>query len=188
MIETIIVISVTALVLTVIVDSILTFYRSNTNTLEQTYQVESARRGVDLATRDIREAAYSDNGSFPIVSTCTSTLTFYSDTDRDYSAEQIRFYLEGSLLKRGVINATGSPHTYNAADEQVTILSEYVRNISQGVPVFRYFTASSTEIAAGATTTLLSYITIDLIVNVDVNRLPGEFTLHSTAAARNLKQ
>lgn len=186
-VEMLVVIAVTAIVIAVITNSILSFYRANTNTLEQAVQVDEARRGVDRMVRDLREAAYADDGTYPLVAMSSTSVTFYSDVDRDYSAERVRYWLSGSVLRKGVVNATGTPPAYNSADEQVSVISEYVRNSAQGVSVFRYFNASSTEVTAGTATTSIAYVQMNLVINVDQYRLPGEFTLRSNAAFRNLK-
>lgn len=185
--EMLVVVSVSSLVMGMIVASILYFYRSNTNTLEQALQIESARKGITQAVRDIREATYGDDGSYPIAAFATSSLTFYSDVDRDSSTERIRYFLQGSTFKKGVINPTGSPAVYNPATEEISIVSEYTRNGDQNIPIFRYYTASSTEITTFATTTGIAFISINLVVNVNPARLPGEFTLKSSATLRNLK-
>ena len=186
LVEMLIVIGITTTVTLVVMNAILTFYRLNTNTFEQTVQVDQARKGIEYVVRDLREAAYADDGSFPVVAAGTTSVTFYSDTDRDVSAEKVRYFLSGTTLKKGVVNATGTPPAYTDA-EQISTVAEYVRNAEQGIPVFRYYNASSTEVAAGATTTSIVFVTVDLVVNVDVNRLPGQFTLHSSATLRNLK-
>lgn len=186
LVEMIIVIGITLSVMLVVMNSVLTFYRLNTNTFEQTVQVDQARRGVEYLVRDVREAAYADDGAFPIIATGTTSVSFYSDTDRDASAERIRYFLDGTTLKKGVTNAVGSPPAYTDT-EQISTVAEYIRNAQQNIPVFRFYNASSTEVAAGATTSAVRFITVDLVVNVDVNRLPGQFTLHSSAMIRNLK-
>jgi hypothetical protein len=94
------------LILVVVMNSILMFYRANTNTFEEAVQIDEARKGIDKMGRDIRELAYSDNGSYPIVSTATSSFSFYSDVDRDASTELVRYYLVGSILYKGVTKAT----------------------------------------------------------------------------------
>ena len=86
-IEAIVVVAVFGFVMIIIVSSLLSFYRSNTYTLEQAFAVNSARKGIETAVRDLREAAYSDEGSYPIVSIATSSVEFYSDIDRDDSVE-----------------------------------------------------------------------------------------------------
>lgn len=186
LLEVVIVVGITSIVLGIITGSVLSFYKSNTNTLEQAIQVDSARKGVEYLVRDLREAGFADDGSFPIIQNSSTSISFYSDVDRDFSVEKIRYFLEGTTLKKGITNAVGSPPLYTGT-EQVTAVSEYIRNIEQGIPVFRYYTATSTEIASGANPTNISFVTLDLVVNVDVNRLPGQFTLHSSATIRNLR-
>ncbi len=186
LVEMIVVIGVTSLVMVMVTDTVLTFYRANTNTLEQAIQVDNARKGVEYLVRDLREAAYADDGSFPIVANGSTSISFYSDIDRDASVEKVRYFIDGTNLKKGTTNAAGSPPTYTGT-EQVTLIAEYIRNTAQSIPVFRYYNASSTEVAAGATSTTISFVSVDLVVNVDVNRLPGQFTLHSSATIRNLK-
>lgn len=186
LLEVVIVVGITSIVLGIITGSVLSFYKSNTNTLEQAIQVDSARKGVEYLVRDLREAGFADDGSFPIIQNSSTSISFYSDVDRDFSVEKIRYFLEGTTLKKGVTNAVGSPPLYTGT-EQVTAVSEYIRNIEQGIPVFRYYTATSTEITSGANPTNISFVTLDLVVNVDVNRLPGQFTLHSSATIRNLR-
>lgn len=181
------VVAMATVVLGAVVASILYFYRANTNTFEQGIQVESARRGVEFAMRDIREITYGDDGAYPILSFSTSSFSFYSDVDRDESVERIRYFLEGASFKKEVTNATGSPPSY-ASPEQASTISEYVQNASQGLPVFRYYNASSTEITAFSTTTSIIYITMTLVVNVNPDRLPGEFTLRSAATLRNFAE
>ncbi len=181
-----VVIATSTIVIAIVIDSVLMFYRTNTTTFEQAVQVDNARRGNEYLVRDVREAAYADDGSFPLVQMGTSSLTFYSDTDRDSSAEKIRYFLQGTSLMKGVVNATGSPPSYGGI-ETTSSIAEYIRNNEQGIPVFRYYTTDATEVAAGEATTSISFVTVDLVVNVDVNRLPGQFTLHSSATLRNLK-
>jgi Tfp pilus assembly protein PilW len=186
-VEMLVVIATSALVLGSITASILTFYRTNTNTLEQAVQVDEARRGVDRLVRDLREAAYADDGSYPLVALSSTSVTFYSDIDRDASVERIRYWLDGSVLRKGITEATGTPPAYTSG-EQVSVISEYVRNSTQGLPVFTYRNASSTEVAAGTATSTIVSVGAQIVVNVNQDRLPGEFTLRSTATFRNLTQ
>ena len=187
MIEMLTVIATSSIVLVIVSNAILTFYRGNVNTFEQAVQVDQGRKGVDSFVRDVREATYADDGTFPLVSMGTSTLTFYSDIDKDSSVERVSYYLSGTSFYRSVTEATGSPATYPATPTSVRTLSNYARNSSQGIPVFKFFTASSTQVSPGSATSSISFVTIDLVINVDTNRLPGEFTIHSSGTFRNLQ-
>ncbi|HEX8591654.1 MAG TPA: type II secretion system protein, partial [Candidatus Paceibacterota bacterium] len=71
------------------------FYKSNAFLLEQNAALDNARRGIREAVVAIREASYGDDGSYPIASAATSSLTFYSDFDRDDSVEKEQYVLQG---------------------------------------------------------------------------------------------
>jgi prepilin-type N-terminal cleavage/methylation domain-containing protein len=186
-IETLVVISVFAIIMMAITSSVLYFYRSNTNAVEQAFAVNSARKGIEFMVRDIREAIYSDEGSYPIISFSPNSFYFYSDIDRDNSIERIRYFLENSNLKKGVTDSTGDPPVYLDANENVSVVSDSVRNIEQSSPVFAYFDDKGSEITNFASTTDVAFVMVNLIVNINPNRLPNEFTLRSSATLRNLK-
>ena len=167
--------------------SVLFFYRANTSSIEQAYQIESARRGIDLLVRDLREATYADDGSYLLAAIATSSLTFYADTDRDSSIEKIRYTLSGQQLWRNVTDSAGSPPTYTGASATSSV-SDYVRNFGQNRPLFRYYDGTGAEIVNFATGIAdVRSVSVDLVVNVVPVRAPGDFTLQSSATIRNLR-
>lgn len=89
-------------------------------------------------------------------------------------------------LKKGVIKPTGLPVEYPAGQEQVSIISSYIRN---SPPIFEYFDADSNKIeeypARLVDTKLMK---VFLVVNVDPNRPPQNFELESYVQPRNLKE
>lgn len=187
LIEAIITVAVFAVVSVMIIGAITFLYRANSNAIEQAFALASARKGVDKMVQDIREAAYSDEGRFPVQSISTNEFVFYSDTDRDLYVERIRYFLDGTDLKKGVLDPTGVPPTYNPANEVVTVVADNVRNIDQSTPVFRYFNDSGTEILSALSILDVSFVQTKVIVNVNPLRLPEEFTLYSSVTIRNLK-
>jgi len=52
--------------------------------------------------------------------------------------EKVRYFVEGTALKQGVVEPTGDPSGYTGL-EVVTNVSQNIRNISQEVDTFRYF-------------------------------------------------
>ncbi len=186
LIETVAVIAITALVFAAVSWAIVSFYRANGYIIHQAYAVDSARKGIEVMTREIREAAYSDTGAYPIVSAGDTEFIFYSDINRDSSIERVRYFLDGSNFKRGVIEASGEPLVYNPANESVSILSEYVRN-TPSQPVFTFYDSSGKEIANPINVADITLVGTRLVVNAVEGRAPEEFTLRSTAQIRNLK-
>jgi hypothetical protein len=186
-VEMLITVACFAIVMVAVTESILFFYRANTSSIEQAYQIESARRGINVLMGDLREATHADDGSYPLSSIASSSIVFYVDTDHDASVERIRYVLEGEKLFRVVTDAVGTPATYTGPSATST-MSDYVRNVEQGRQLFRYYGKNGGEITdfAGGIANVRS-VTISLVVNVVPIRAPGDFTLQSSATFRNLR-
>lgn len=187
LIESIVVITISTVAMLAVMSSVLYFYRTNANAIEQAFALSSARKGVEYLVRDIREATYSEEGSFPVIAMNQNEFYFYSDTDKDSAVERIRYYLEGIVLKREVTEPTGSPLTYSSANAVTSVVSEDVRNAEEGTTIFRYYDKSGVEITDYGDITDVVLVDVTLIININPVRLPEEFTLRSTAALRNLR-
>jgi type II secretory pathway pseudopilin PulG len=185
-VEMLVTIATFAIIMIVIVNSVLLFYRANSVALQQSFQIESARRGIELMVRDLREATYGDDGTFPLASIASTSITFYSDTDRDNAIERIHYELSDNALFRSVAEPAGNPPSYTSAAATSTV-SDYVRNTEEAVPVFRYYNASGVEIENYDEIIDVVSVTVALVVNVQPIRAPEEFTLRSSATLRNLR-
>lgn len=186
LIETLVTLGIFALVMTAVVSSILMFYRANTSSLEQSYQIDSARRGIESLVQDLREATHGDDGAYPLGQIASSSITFFSDVDSDSTVERISYSLLGTRLARGTLDSSGTPPVYlgSAATSSV---SEYVRNREEGQSLFRYFDADGEEITDYSRVGDVRFVEITLVVNVQPIRAPEEFTLRSSATLRNLR-
>ncbi len=93
-------------------------------------------------------------------------------------------------FKKGVIEPVGNPPVYPKDQEKITTLSRYVQNNidSPQKYVFKYFDINGNEIieypARAEETHLMQ---IFLIINVEPNRDPEDYTLESKVQLRNLK-
>lgn len=188
LIETVMAIAISTLILGSFVASISIFYRSNKYTLEQAFAVNSARRGVEQMMKDIRKVSYSDEGSYPVISMTTSSFSFYSNVDTDAYAEKVRYFLEGTNLKKGIVDSSGTPLSYNDNNEVISIISDNVRNNTQSVVLFSYYNASGTPVTNTASTTDIIFITADIIVNVNPLNIVNDFRLRSSATMRNIRE
>lgn len=183
-IEMIVYIAIFTMVMGAATGLVVYFYRTNSYIIQQSYAVESARKGIEIVTREIREATYSDTGAYPVVDAQAQSFSFYSDVDKDDNIEKVRYFLDGTNFKRGEMKATGKPLVYEPANEVIKIISDNVRTGASDV--FTYYDASSTEITLPATITDIKLVKTDLVINIDPNRAPGEFTLSSSSQLRNL--
>lgn len=186
LIETVVSVSIFTMIMVVVVTSVLFFYRANSSSLEQSYQIDSARRGVEFLTRDIREATHGDDGSYPVSAIGPTSLTFYSDTDLDQDVEQITYTLSGTTLSRTVKEPSGTPSSYPGLGT-TTPVSLYVRNGEESQSIFRYYDGAGSEITNYQEVGEVRFVSINLIVNILPVRAPEEFTLRSSATLRNLR-
>ena len=184
LIETIITIAIFILAMGAVTGFIVTTYRIYGYTWQQVNAIAEARRGVETMVKEIREAMPGDDGSFIIERADDFEFIFFSNIDGDESIERVRYFVQGTYFKKGAINPTGWPIQYTLADEDIIILSRYVRNLP---PIFRYFDGQGIELAAPARLRDTKVMRVRLIINVNPYRLPDDFYLESDVQIRNLK-
>lgn len=191
LVEIIVVVALFTIVMLGIFNGVTSFYHFNAYTMAQAYQVNFARQGTEQMVRDLREMTYADNGAFPLVIMEKNKVGFYSDIDRDNSVEYIEYSFSTTTtsLTKKIFNATGTPAVYRATSTPDTsvVLSEYVQNGIQNIPVFMYYDMNGALAATATPVTNIRYVTVTVIVNIDPVRDPGQFMLTSSAALRNLK-
>lgn len=186
LIETVMTIAIFTIVSLLLSYSIANFYKTNAYSIEQGAAISSARRAVEVLVQDIREATYSDEGGYPIISMDANTLYFYSDTDHDNNVERIRFFFNGDTFIKGVTNSAGNPLTYTAQPESEIIIAEDVRNPALTTSVFHYYDDTGTEILDYNDVLDVRFVEMNIIININPQRLPNDFYLNSSAALRNL--
>ena len=188
LVEMLIAIAIYTILMFAITNSITTFYRYNAYALEQANEVDNARRGVTQWNRDVKEMTTGEDGTWPMAISGEHRLGYYSDTDQDDSVEYVEYILASTTLRKFTYNPTGSPATYDfTTPDSVEILSEYVQNINQATSTFFYFDNNGTQLASTSPIINIRYIQMQVIVNIDPDRNPGEFMLRSSLAPRNLK-
>ncbi len=187
LIETIIWVAVFTMAMAAMVQSLLSFYRANTYTLEQAQAVSDARRAIERVVQVMREADYGSDGAYPIVSMSTTSITFYADIDQDPQVERVRYFIASTTLSRGVVEPTGDPVAYTAG-ETISPVASFIRNIEQGIVAFTYYDAAGAVVNDLARVRDVRFIRMNAVVNVSPARLPNELTLRSSATLRNLKE
>ena len=186
-VETLVVVAITSLVGVLLASGLAFFYRTNAFVFEQSAAIDSARKGIEFAMRDLREASYGDDGAYPFLDAATSSVTFFADIDSDPSVEKVRYMLLGSTLHRGVTSPAGNPPSYANQPEATSTIAGFVRNFSFETSVFRYFDANGVELVPPLNVADVVSVSATVIVNIDANRAPDEFILTGSATLRNLR-
>jgi prepilin-type N-terminal cleavage/methylation domain-containing protein len=188
LVEMVVVIAITTVLMLIITNTVLMLYESNAHLIAQANEVDAARRALTTWTQDARQMLFSDNGAWPIAIMEPHRMGFYSNVDGDAAVEYVIYQVSSSTLRKFVYKPTGNPPVYSTSTPNaVFIFSEHVHNISQGTTTFRYFDTNGNELATGGLLSAVRFVQIQLIVNVDPARAPGEFLLRASVAPRNIK-
>lgn len=185
LLETLMWVGIFTIVFGAVTSATLSFYRANRYTLGQAFAVSSGQRGLNDMMRVIREAAYASDGAYPIISMAADQFSFYADVDADASIEKIRYFLQGTTLVEGIVDASGDPPAYTGAEATSTI-AEYIRNIEQATSTFRYYDQNGALMTDFSKVADVRFVTVNLIVDTDTTQLPPNMTLRSSAGIRNL--
>lgn len=189
--EIVIVISLFILSVFVVMSFLIQTYQANRFTDEQNEAINQAKKGINTMLKEIREALPADNGDYPIHNAQNQSFTFYGDIDIDGAVEKVRYFLDGTDLKRGMIEPSGLPVTYNPADEQLSIVSKYVRNGAS--PIFYYYNGNwpgdsvNNPLPTPADTDQIKLIRLYLKINYNPMLAPDDFILETNVQIRNLK-
>lgn len=173
-----------------ITELLLSSFRFKDIVWEQLSTQNEGRRVVQDFVNELRTAAASSIGAYPLETAATGTIVFYSNIDADSWRERVRYFLAGDILKKGVIKPTGSPLAYNPADETVTELVHDIANATSSL--FYYYDQNYT----GAADTPMTYpinipavrvIGIKLILEENPRLSPAPLYIEAKTAIRNLK-
>ena len=139
---------------------------------------------------ELRQAATAANGAYPIAAAGTSSITFFSDVSNSASTEEITYSLIGNTFYRAILQPTGSPLAYNAANQSTSSLLTDVYN-SSTTPVFQYFdqnyTGTSSPLSLPISIPSIRLIKISLALDASVNQAPAVRTYTTQVSLRNLK-
>ena len=111
LIEMLVFIAVFGIIIAAVFGIVLFLYKAQGHAWQQTVAIGEARRGVKIMAREIREARFGDDGSFPIEKAGDKEFIFYSDIDKDGATERVRYFLgtanSGSLTQECVTFSDG---------------------------------------------------------------------------------
>jgi len=193
LVEMLVTIAVYGLLMVVAANLLIIIYKNantNPNALNSVDQAQAAAANfVNL----VRDAAYGNDGSYPLNEASTTEVIFFSPygTGSSATVDRIRYYISGTTLYEGVTAPSGSPSSYNLANEKVLSVVTGVSGIGTST-IFYYFTGTyagtSTAISQPVNMSQVTYIRMNFAVKL--NEVHGSSAISSIstgAAIRNLK-
>ena len=165
--------------------------RYNTIIWDQLQGQSEGRRALKSVVDIVRTAEESSIGSYAIVSADDNELILYANVDDDSYIEKVRFWLDNTTLKMGIIKPSGNPFGYTGSEIDLE-LTHYVVNIAEGEPLFYYYdedyTGTQSALTTPADTTLVKLIKIQLEIEKDPDKTPVPLHVESMVSVRNLKE
>ena len=153
--------------------------------------VDQARIIANNFVNEIRNAAYGANGAYPINQVGDNQIIFFSTGIKNNgTVSQVRYYISGNTLYKGVTNPAGSPLSYNGQNETITALSTEMAN--NGSPLFYYYdgnyNGNGNSLSQPVNINVVKFIKINLIVLKEVTaNSTATFTVLAGGNIRNLK-
>ena len=148
------------------------------------------RRVLQQVVDVVRKAEESSIGGYPLASVGDYELILYANVDNDTLRERVRFWLDGTTLKKGVIKPTGSPLSYSGTESVVEIAHSVV-NFSENQPLFLYYdenyTGTEAELVQPIDAVDVRMIRVRLEIEEDPDESPVPLEVESAAMIRNLK-
>jgi type II secretory pathway pseudopilin PulG len=149
--------------------------------------VDTIRQTMETMTAEIRTASAANTGAYAVNQATATSFIFYSDIYDNGLKERVRYFLNGSLLQKGVIVPTGSPLSYNTANEKITTLLPNVTNST----IFSYYDENYNGLTAALSfpvdVSVVRLIKITAVVNTDPFKTLAPITFSTQVSIRNLK-
>lgn len=147
-----------------------------------------ARNVLRVMARELRAAAPSALGSFPLESVASSSIAFYSDVDGDGVRDYVRYYMASTTLMKSVVTPSGSPLSYGGSAQTAIVIPE-VRNATTSI--FTYYdngyAGTSSPLTEPINIQSVRLIRVDLMLDANGSRSPEVRTFTTQVSIRNLK-
>lgn len=162
--------------------------------LEEGLASAAASRATNKILSELRHVRQADNGDYPVESGSDFDLKVYLDVDKDGVTERVHYFLDQATdeLKKGITNPLATtPISYPAADDSVSVMTNYVVNESTD-PVFYYYNQNypgdtvNNPIASPVAVDQVRLIRVHLYVNINPVHAPDNINIESFADLRNL--
>ncbi len=149
---------------------------------------QQATHVVTRMTDQIRDARQADNGAYVIVAASPTELVVYTDYDRDGATERVRFFRDGNVLRRGVVEPSSTvPVIYDTATETVRIIAKDIVDTADGTPLFMYYDKNNAVLSGTPAIDDIRMVRITVTVDTDTATPPDGVVISSFASLRNLR-
>ena len=186
--EVLIVVALSTMLMMGIMAVITQFYQLNDHLIAQRQAIAEAEHSMNQLVSNIRAMSFAFDGTYPLQERSTSSIAFFVDMNGNRVPDLVRYELRGDELEKDVYIATGSPPVIDIVTPDYTrLVAHSVQNHMLAVPLFLYTDHGGVPVLEDGSITSISYIELNLLVNVDPNRISQPTELYSSATPRNLQ-
>ncbi len=190
LIEIIVVIGIMGLISTGVIALVSSVFVQSTKQGTSIADTDQARKLSMKFTQELRNGIYGENGAYPLNSAGNQEIIFFSDVNNDGLVDRVRYYLSNGSLYKGVVVPTGTPYTYNLANEVATKIQSNVANGSN--PLFYYYTdtydgTSGTALAQPVNVAQVNFVKLSLTIYNKAASANTTYTITGGSSIRNLK-
>jgi prepilin-type N-terminal cleavage/methylation domain-containing protein len=138
LVEIIVTIAITTLLIFLFSALLIKAFKDPNQQMKAMENIYKARSVVSEFSNEMRNCVYGQDGSYPISKATNNEIIFFSNYKAgEGNVKRIRYYINNTILYKGIVFASGNPFTYNLASEVVTPVANSVTNGLQ--PVFYYY-------------------------------------------------
>lgn len=193
LVEMLVTIAVFSVAMLVTANLLITIFTNSTTNPDALNAVDQAESASSNFVNQVRDAAYGNDGSYPLAEASTTEIIFFSPfgSGSSTTVDRIRYFVASSTLYEGVTAPSGSPATYDLADEQITPVVNHVSGVGTST-VFYYYNGSyagtSSPLSQPVNVNQVTYV--GLTLGVQLQEVIGATTtsvISTGAAIRNLK-
>jgi prepilin-type N-terminal cleavage/methylation domain-containing protein len=193
LIETLVTIAIFGLVMIATANLLKLIFMDSTTNPAALNELDQAQSAATMFVNQVRDAAYGNDGSYPLSQASTTQIVFFSPygTSASTAVDRIRYFVSSSTLYEGITAPSGSPSTYNTANEQVKSVVSNVSGIGTST-VFYYYTGTyggtSTPLSQPVNLNQVTYIQMTFAVQLkEIRGSTATSSISTGAAIRNLK-
>lgn len=187
LLEVVIVLGIIGIIGTIVYQFVVSGNRIFVQSRDQALAQDTLRKAIDSIAQELREAQTADNGAYLLEGGNAQFITFYSDIDDDNERERVRYFIEGTNFKKGVIEPSGAPAQYPLENETITTVVSDIRNQD----IFTYYdenyTGSEASLPLPLNISQVKLVHLRFDADVNPSQPPPPITLETSVMIRNLK-
>jgi len=193
LIEMLVTIAIFGSVMVITSNLLLTIFSNSTTSPNALNAVDQAEGATSNFVNQIRDAAYGNDGSSPLGEASTTEIIFFSPygSSGSTTVDRIRYFLASSTLYEGITVPSGSPASYNLANEKVSAILPHVSGNGTSTVFFYYggtYAGTSSPLSQPVNVNQVTYVGMTLAVQLqEVIGATTTSVISTGATIRNLK-